>query len=133
MSKPQCVAKTNRGRRCSYTTHLALQEDGTRLCVFHDPERKGKAQAMRRRGGKTSARRKKQGKRIPNAPKTMQEAKEMASWIAHAILANDIDAKQGAEAIKAVNAFMKALQYLDEPQLAELKKLAKKLQKERGE
>lgn len=133
----RCAAKTKRGTRCQYTSRLALQTDGPYkgkyLCFAHDPARKNVARAMRRKGGKTSQRRKRNPATVPPAPKTLKEATDLAAWISHAILAGHIDAKRGAEATKAVSAFMRGLEKLElEQEFRELQKTVKKLKKERG-
>ncbi len=80
------------------------------LCVQHDPERVEAAQALRVAGGAASGKRAQAEKAalpegMPGTPKTLDDAARLAAWISNAILTQQIDARTGEAATKAVRQF----------------------------
>jgi hypothetical protein len=89
---------------------LAVDSDGRVRCIWHDDKRRGRASAMRRRGGKKGARiaRRLRGS-IPPPPKTLDDAVQLASWLTHAVLAGNVTPKAAQEATRAVAQFTRGL------------------------
>jgi len=109
------------------TAHVSLD---TGLCVWHDPDRKGKADAMRQRAGKIGARRKWQRATPPPPPQTLDDAVRYASYVVHAVATGDLDAKRGQVAVKAIDTFTRGLAARDlAGQVRELQAQLKRLKK----
>lgn len=110
MSK-RCSAPAKRGGRCKCQNALALQEDGTYLCVFHDPARRGRALAIQTKGGKVRWERR--PATPPPPPTTLDEAIAYSSWLTHAVTSGHIDPRRAAEATRALGTFTRALKERD--------------------
>ena len=80
------------------------------LCVQHDPDRQAERDAMRAAGGKASGPAKRRAKAadpavVPKAPQTLADAVALASWITHAVLIGDVDARTAESATKSLRQF----------------------------
>lgn len=132
-TRPRCAAKTMRGRRCEQMSALALQDDGTYRCLWHDEHRKGKAAAARRKGGKIGGMMKAQRATPPPPPQTAEDAKAYSSWLVHASASGLIDSRQGAVAVRALTAFVKSLETVEmKKRVAKLEAMAREA-KQSGE
>jgi hypothetical protein len=87
------------------TSHINI-ENGR--CVWHDPTRKGKADAMRRRAGKVGAQRKWERVTPPPPPQTTDDAVRYASYVAHAVATGALDPRKGQIVVKALDTFTRA-------------------------
>ncbi|MFL5613767.1 MAG: hypothetical protein ACJ796_08910 [Gemmatimonadaceae bacterium] len=123
---PQCAAKARSGRRCRQIGGLALLDDGTYRCLFHDPNRKGKASAAQSNGGKVGGKRRWERATPPPPPQTAEDAKAFSSWLVHASASGLIDARQGAVAVRALDAFVRSLNVTElQQRYAKLERMAR--------
>jgi hypothetical protein len=107
-------------------SHLNLEG----LCIWHDPERKGRAHRMRVKAGKIGARRKWASATPPPPPQTLDDAVRYSSFVAHAVAIGDLDAKRGQVVTKAIEAFQRGLKERDlAKQVRELEAQVKTLKK----
>ena len=134
VSKPteaRCFARTQRGR-CQVTGGLKLDSQGRIACPWHNDTMKGRASAMRRKGGRVSQ--KVQHARrtaIPPPPKTLDDAVQLASWLTHAVLQGHVTPKAAQEATRALTQFTRGLKERDvERQVRELQAQVKALKKD---
>jgi hypothetical protein len=110
MSDPRCGDSggvTREGSPCR--SRLNLSPD-TGLCLQHDPARREAARAMQSAGAIAKAevmRRRKAAlpAGVPRAPRTLEDAERVASWITRAVLVGDIDVRVAEAATKAVRQF----------------------------
>lgn len=105
----RCTARTQRGR-CQVTGGLSLDSEGRVRCPWHDDKRKGRAAAMRRKGGRASAKTRWERAKIPPPPKTLQDATDLSSWLTHAVLQGHVTPKAAQEATRSITQFVKAFQ-----------------------
>lgn len=82
----------------------------TGLCLVHDPYRRAEAQAARGAGARAKGRaiQKRKAalpKDCPRAPRTLEDAEQVASWITFATLSGEIDVRVAEAATKAVRQF----------------------------
>lgn len=79
-------------------------------CIVHDPDRIEEAKQRRSLGGKASGESRRKARAalpadVPKAPKTLEDAATIASWITRATLIGEIDARTSEAATKAVRQF----------------------------
>ena len=111
---PRCVAIVKRtGRRCTMIANLHVGPDGRPLCVWHSPDHKGRADAMRKRGGREGAKARWQRAKRPAPLRGVADVPIWTSWAADAVAAGDISPKHAQEITRACLAFLKAVQALD--------------------
>ncbi|HEY4306557.1 MAG TPA: hypothetical protein VGM82_18925 [Gemmatimonadaceae bacterium] len=78
------------------------------LCAAHDPQRRDVMHARRVAGGRAGRAGSAPAAKklaIPAAPKTMDDAKELASWLTRAVIAEQIDARTCEAATKSLRQF----------------------------
>ncbi len=98
--------RTAKGTPCR--SHMNLGEAG--LCLFHDPLRKHLAKAAQAAGGRARGEAMRRERAalpadVPRAPRTLEDAEKVASWITHAVLIGEIDVRVAEAATKAVRQF----------------------------
>ena len=125
----RCTARTARGR-CQVTGGLQLDSEGRVRCPWHDDKRKGRAAAMRRKGGRASARTRWERAKIPPPPRTIVDAMNLSSWLTHAVLQGHVTPKAAQEATRSVTQFVKAFQVAG--RVRELEALVKEYKKRLG-
>ena len=112
-----CTGTKADGSRCRTTLGVSPV---TRLCAFHDPERREQMHERRASGGRAAgasqrearAERKRRG-RVPRAPKTLEDAVQWSSWAMHGVATGELDARSGHEIGYLVNAFKAAVEKRD--------------------
>lgn len=91
------------GEPCEQSMNL---NDQNGLCLWHDPTRKEQAQDARALGGRNrSLTRTVTIADAPSPPKTLEDAVEFSSWLAHAVLVGAIDARTAEASSKAISVF----------------------------
>jgi hypothetical protein len=118
--------RTKSGAPCRQRMNLSPE---TGLCVFHDPGRKDELRAMVAAGGKAKGEKIRKEKAAnpdfaPRAPRSLSEAATFASWLTHAIVTGEVDARVGYNAAFALKAFQS---------LAEKRDLQREVEKLRAE
>lgn len=103
----RCGAPKASGETCRVSIGLSPTNG---RCIVHDPDRIEEARQRRSLGGKASneARRKARAalpENVPAAPRTLEDAGRIASWITRATLIGEIDARTSEAATKAVRQF----------------------------
>ncbi len=98
---------TKAGTPCRNTLDLS---EGNGRCIHHDPYRKLEAAALVSMGGRALAEKAKREKAalpdgVPRAPRTLEDAEKLASWISRAVLVGEIHPRVAEAATKAVRQF----------------------------
>ena len=78
--------------------------------MSHDPERAEELRAVHAAGGKAAGVAKRHAKAalpdgVPKAPRSLDDASQIASWITRAVLIGEIDVRVAEAATKAVRQF----------------------------
>lgn len=112
--RPHCRARTASGRVCRIENNL---RDG--LCLWHDPQRAQQAKAARRKGGQGRvAQRNTDRKTVDvadalDAPETLDDIAQWASWCAHSVAVGLIDARTAREISYALTTLRGTLEKRD--------------------
>ena len=122
-----CKGKTKAGPRCRVSGDR-VGDDG--YCVWHSPNRKDEAFAIRSKGGRSN---KGTTYSRPVPPlKTISDAVKVSSWVVEQLSKGHLYDKRADVIIKAVRQFVQALEKKDlEGQLAVLKADLKALKRKR--
>jgi len=111
----KCIQVKANGERCG----MDVANEGER-CIWHDPGRRKEAREARRRGARR-ANQKRQTKgartadpsKVPDRPRTVEDAVEWASWAVHAVATGEIDARTGHEIGYVLRAFLDGRKHAD--------------------
>lgn len=130
--KGRCEYVKDDGERCRLDSGLEMYE-GELRCLWHDPNRREKAMAARRRGGKAS--RSGGGSKTvnpydaPQPPQSLKDAVEWASWVTWAVTVGELDVQVSYAAMNALRTFIKASEKVDTADLwTEVEALREKLE-----
>jgi hypothetical protein len=110
MAHQRCIAKNEHGRRCRV---MGGVNPANGYCVWHDPERKGRADRMRAKGGKLGGQRWKNVVRPPDRLETLEDVKTWASWTARGVATGVIDPKRAMEINRSLTTLTKSIEKLD--------------------
>lgn len=136
----RCGHVKDDGDRCG--VRIALNPRNG-LCVWHDPERRGRASEMRAKGGRNTGRARRQSPARPvrvvdvtetpgPPPETLEDALLWASWAVHAVATGKMDAKTGHEVGFLLRAFLDGRRHLDkvDERIRKLQETLRKLQRD---
>lgn len=132
-----CGAETADGGACGVAFGLC---DKCGRCWSHCAHRREEADAARRRGGITSAK-KKRGPDVsadpsdaPPAPRTMADAVDWASWTARAVAVGELSERRAREVTSAIREFRQGLEKASlAAEIGELRETVERLKGRRGE
>ena len=111
MAHQRCIAKTKRtGRRCTITGGI---NPANGYCLWHDPERKGRADRARLKGGRIAGQRSKIRFTPPDRLDTLADIKTWASWTARAVATGVLDPKRAMEINRSLTTLAKSIERLD--------------------
>lgn len=102
-----CPASTIKGEPCQVAPIA-----GREWCVWHDPERQGEAQRLRRKGGlarKAGKARAVPSDDLPDPPTTAEGCEDALRWVYKAIATDMVDPPRGRELVTALKVLHAAI------------------------
>lgn len=106
-------------------------------CLNHDEARANEAQQIRAEGGRAGGESKRGAmvalpSEVPDAPKTLDDAADFASWLTRAVCIGTLDARTAHESAYALNCFKAAVEKRDmQREIEQLRKQLDELKKRR--